>query len=129
MTFLTTLNQRLAQMRRQLIYIVIPVVIVSVISGYLLSWPGLAAALLGGLIILISVLLQHRALRKAESHARANAEHNLRIMMRCAIERFVVTIALFALGMGVWKLPPLAIIAGFVVALTGQYVAGPNSRT
>ena len=116
-------------MRRQLIYIVIPVVVAAAISGYLLSWPGLAAALLGGLIILISVLLQHRALRKAESQARADAEHNLRIMMRCAIERFVVTIALFALGMGVWKLPPLALIAGFVVALTGQYVAGPNSRT
>ena len=116
-------------MRKQLIYIVIPVVIVASISGYLLSWPGLAASLLGGLIILINVLLQHRALRKAESQARANAEHNLRIMMRCAFERFMVTIALFALGMGVWKLPPLALMAGFVVALTGQYVAGPDSRT
>ena len=116
-------------MRRQLIYIVIPVVVAAAVSGYLLSWPGVAATLLGGLIILINVFLQHRALRKAESQARANAEHNLRIMMRCAFERFVVTIALFALGMGVWKLPPLALIAGFVVALTGQYVAGPNSRT
>lgn len=116
-------------MRRQLIYIVIPVVLAAALSGYLLLWSGVAATLLGGLIILINVLLQHRALRKAESQARANAEHNLRIMMRCAFERFVVTIALFALGMGVWKLPPLALIAGFVVALTGQYVAGPNSRT
>ncbi len=116
-------------MRKQLIYILIPVFVAALLSGYLLSWPGLAAALLGGSITLINVLLQHRALRKAESHARANAEHNLRIMMRCAFERFIVTIALFALGMGVWKLPPLALIAGFVVALTGQYVAGPNSRT
>ena len=115
-------------MRRQLIYIVVFVVVVAVIAGYLLSWPGIAAAALGGLIVLISVLLQHRALRKAESQARANAEHNLRIMMRCAFERFIVTIALFALGMGLWKLPPLALMAGFVVALTGQYVAGPNSR-
>ena len=116
-------------MRRQLIYIVIFVVMAAAIAGYLLLWPGIAAALLGGSIILINVLLQHRALRKAERQARADAEHNLRIMMRCAFERFVVTIALFALGMGVWKLPPLALIAGFVVALTGQYVAGPNSRT
>ena len=116
-------------MRRQLIYIVIFVVMAAALSGYFLSWPGVAATLLGGSIILINVFLQHRALRKAERQARADAEHNLRIMMRCAIERFVVTIALFALGMGVWKLPPLALIAGFVVALTGQYVAGPNSRT
>ena len=114
-------------MRRQLIYIVVIVVLASAVSGYILSWPGLAATLLGGLIVLISVFLQHRALRKAESQARANAEHNLRIMMRCALERFVVTIALFALGIGALKLPPLALIAGFVVALTGQYVAGPNS--
>lgn len=116
-------------MRRQLIYIVIFVVIVAAIAGRLWSWPGMAAALLGGSITLINVLLQHWALRKAERQARANAEHNLRIMMRCAMERFVVTIALFALGMGILKLPPLALIAGFVVALTGQYVAGPNSRT
>ncbi|WP_126457152.1 ATP synthase subunit I [Sulfuriflexus mobilis] len=116
-------------MRRQLIFIVFCVVMVAAAAGYILSWPGVAATLLGGSIILINVLLQHWALRKAERQARANAEHNLRILMRCAIERFVVTIALFALGMGVWKLPPLALIAGFIVALAGQYVAGPNSRT
>lgn len=116
-------------MRRQLIYIATFVVMVAASAGYFLSWPGVAAALLGGSIVLINVLLQFWALRKAERQARADAAHNLRIMMRCAMERFVVTIALFALGMGVWKLPPLALIAGFVVALTGQYVAGPNSRT
>jgi F0F1-type ATP synthase assembly protein I len=116
-------------MRRQLTYIVILVVMAAAAAGYLWSWPGVAATLLGGSITLINVLLQHRALRKAERQARADAGHNLRIMMRCAIERFVVTVALFALGMGVLKLPPLALIAGFVVALAGQYVAGPNSRT
>lgn len=116
-------------MRRQLIYIVIMVVMAAALSAYLWSWPGLAATLLGGSITLINVLLQYWALRKAERLARANAEHNLRIMMRCAMERFVVTVALFALGMGVWKLPPLALIAGFVVALTAQYVTEPDSRT
>lgn len=115
-------------MYRQLVYIVIIVVIVAGVASYALSWPGLMAALLGGLIIFINVLLQYWALRKAERQARANAAHNLRIMMRCALERFVVTLALFALAMGVWKLPPLALMAGFVAALVGQYVAGPNYR-
>ena len=44
---------------------------------------------------------------------------------KSALMRFVLVIALLALGMGVLKLPALAVLIGFIVAQTGIFFARP----
>jgi len=116
-------------MRRQLTFLGIFVGLAAGIALYFNGSAGVAAVLFGGGITVINVLLQHWYMRRAKRQARADAEHNLRLMMSCAIQRFIATVVLFALGMGALKLPPLAVIGGFGVALIAQYVADPNFKT
>jgi len=116
-------------MRRQLIFIGIFVGLAAGTAFYLGATQDLLAALFGGGITLNNVLLQQWHLRKAKRQARADAGHNLRIMMSCALQRFIATVVLFALGMGALQLPPLALLAGFGAALVAQYVGDPNFKT
>jgi len=116
-------------MRRQLIFIGIFVGLAASIAFYFNGSAGIAATLFGGGITLNNVFLQHWYMRRAKRQARADAEHNLRLMMSCAIQRFLATVVLFALGMGALKLPPLALVSGFGVALIAQYVSDPNFKT
>jgi len=116
-------------MRRQLIFIGIFVVFAAGMAFYLKGLPGIAGVVFGSGISLNNMFLQHRFMRRAKRQARADAEHNLRLMMSCSIQRFIATVVLFALGMGALQLPPLAVIGGFGVALVGQYVGDPNFKT
>lgn len=116
-------------MRRQLIFIGIFVGLAAGIAFYIKGGAGIAGVLFGAGITLNNVFLQHWTMRRAKRQARADAEHNLRLMMSCAMQRFIATVVLFALGMGALQLLPLAVIGGFGVALLGQYVGDPNFRT
>jgi len=116
-------------MRRQLIFIGTFVGFAVGIAFYFKGIAGIAGVLFGAGITLNNVFLQHRYLRRAKAQARADAEKNLRLMMSCAMQRFIATVVLFALGMGALQLLPLAVIGGFGVALLAQYVGDPNFRT
>ena len=71
----------------------------------------------GGLVAAsnIGLLLWRR--HGADTGRALGAGASLRLMYRSALERFVVIALLFALGLGIWRLDPLAALAGFV---TGQ---------
>jgi len=129
MTRKTARKVEFIAMRRQLIFIGIFVGLAAGIAFYLEGGAGIAAVLFGGGITLNNVFLQYWYMRRAKRQARADAEHNLRLMMSCAIQRFIATIVLFALGMGALQLLPLAVISGFGVALLAQYVGDPNFKT
>lgn len=116
-------------MRKQLILIAL---FVALIAGLGLTLQGTLAglaAVFGGGITVLNLLLTNWHLRRAERQARADAAQNLRILYACAIQRLLATIMLFALGMGLWKLPPLALLGGFIAALTAQYLAATYSKT
>ena len=117
-------------MRRQLIFIGIVIGLAAGI-GYILMMriEAVAGVVFGSAITLNNMFLQHLYMRRAKRLARADAEHNLRLMMSCSIQRFIATVVLFALGMGALQLPPLAVIGGFGVALIAQYVTDPNFKT
>lgn len=116
-------------MRRQLIFIAIIVGLAAAIGFYIKGLTGIAGVLFGSGISLNNMFLQHRYMRRAKTQARADAEKNLRLLMSCSIQRFIATVVLFALGMGALQLLPLAVIAGFGVALVAQYVGDPNFKT
>lgn len=87
---------------------------------------GFAAlsAVLGGLIAGASaVLLEWRRYRVDRGRA-LSAGASIRVLYRSALERFVLVLVLFVLGMGVLKLEPLALLSGFIAGQLGLVITG-----
>lgn len=88
-----------------------------------LVFSGLAmcvAVMYGGGVAIINTLLQQWHARRAERVAGNSPERNMRLLFRCAIERFVAAVVLLAIGLGILGLMPLALILGFVTAQLAQ---------
>lgn len=84
--------------------------------GLFLGLASAAAALFGSLIVIISSLMQVWQLKRADHIAGREAGNNLRYLYRCTLERYVVTVALFAAGIGALQLAALPLISGFILA-------------
>ena len=91
---------------------------------FVLSGVGLSAwqldiviakgVLFGGLIAVINSLQILRHMRRANRVAGVDANRNVRIFYLCAMERLIMTLALFAVGLVALKLAPLPVISGFI---------------
>lgn len=68
----------------------------------------------GGLVAAINVGLLLWRRSRTDSGPALSAGASLRVLYRSALERFIVIALLFALGLGIWRLAPLAVLAGFV---------------
>ncbi len=53
--------------------------------------------------------------RSADRGRALSAGQSIRLLYRTAVERFVLVGVMFALGLGVWRLDPLALLTGFIV--------------
>ncbi|MEE9423135.1 MAG: ATP synthase subunit I [Gammaproteobacteria bacterium] len=73
----------------------------------------------GGLIAAINVMLLVRYARRETTSTAAAVQQTLMAFYSCAVMRFVSVAGLFILGMGILKLHPLAVLAGFIA---GQMV-------
>jgi len=71
----------------------------------------------GGVIAMTHTLLLEWRRSCADSGRALSGGESLQLLYRTALERFVLVALLFALALGVLKLDPLALIAGFI---TGQ---------
>lgn len=85
------------------------------------GWSALSAAS-GGLTSLCIVWLLRRGVRRASEIALSNQSKSMMILYLGAVQRFVVVLALFALGLGVARLEPLAMFVGFAVAQVGNFI-------
>lgn len=83
--------------------------------GLLLDLTAAAAAVFGSLIVIVNNLMQVWQLKRADRIAGREAGSNLRYLYRCTIERYVVTVALFAAGIGALQLAALPLISGFII--------------
>jgi len=109
--------------KMQLIMLVITVLIV-------LWWQGSSASIAcfyGGGIAVFNTLLQRRHLINAALSAGSDAEMNLRKAYRCIVERWIVTIVLIAVGLGVLVLEPIFMLTGFVI-IQFALLFGLNNR-
>lgn len=94
-------------------------------EGY---WEALSA-LYGGLVSVISISMLSRGVTQAGRNAQQDAKTSLIILYIGAAVRFVVVLVLFGVGLGVLKLVPLAMIAGFVITqLVFVLLAGRHGR-
>ena len=94
---------------------------------------GALGALFGGAISVASSLLLRRGVVRAGEIAATDPKKSLMVLYFGALQRFVLVVALFALGLGVFKLNPLAAVVGFGAAqlayiLVMRYLARPGRR-
>ncbi len=68
----------------------------------------------GGVIAMTHTLLLAWRRGCADSGRALSGGESLRLLYRTALERFVLVALLFALALGILKLDPLALIAGFI---------------
>jgi hypothetical protein len=73
------------------------------------------AVFYGTLIVVLIHLQQVRQLARADQFAGISVERNMRYLYRCAFERFVATVALLAIGIGLIRLEPLPLLCAYIV--------------
>ena len=78
----------------------------------------------GGVIAMTHSLLLHWRRSCADRGRALSGTQSLRLLYRTALERFALVVLLFALALGVLKLDPLALIAGFIAGQMALLVNG-----
>ncbi|HDP89822.1 MAG TPA: ATP synthase subunit I [Thioalkalivibrio sp.] len=102
-------------MRKRLLVVQAVLVLLGAALVYLLNGEYAALGVLfGGSIVIVNTLLLHWHHRRAERFAGNDAGKNMRILYRAAAERFFITLALFAIGLGILGLEPLPLLLGFI---------------
>jgi F0F1-type ATP synthase assembly protein I len=85
------------------------------------AWQA-GAALYGGLASLCITLLLLWAVKRASQTAQDNPGKGIRMLYVSAAQRFLLAMVLLAMGIAVFKLDPLAVIAGFVFTQLSYWV-------
>lgn len=83
----------------------------------------------GGIVAAINIGLLLWRRRRANTGRALSAGESLRVLYRSALERFLVIALLFALGLGVWRLDPLAVLAGFVAGQLALVFMGMKEKS
>ena len=102
-------------------------VVISVVvgmSGYALQGEAEAkAALYGGVVALMGTLLLLWRMQSSKQKTLLEAHQHLWLFYRSGLERFLVICVLLAIGMGPFKLVPLAVLVGFVAGQLALIIA------
>ena len=77
------------------------------------------SALFGGLIAMLNVWITQRRMQSAARIAETSPGREVVVFYIAAIQRFVFTIGLFLIGMGLLKFPPVPLLLTFAVAQVG----------
>ncbi len=81
-----------------------------------MGWKAGIGLIYGVGIVFANGWLQRWQLERAARLAGNDPAKNLLYLYRCAAERFIATVALFAAGLGLMALPPLPLLSGYVIA-------------
>jgi len=106
------------------------VLVLAVVGFFLMTGSPLAAqaaAYGGAMALLIAWMLGRRALLAAEV-AKAHPGQETMVIVTGAVQRFVVVLVLFGLGMGWLELQPVPLLAAFAIAQLGHMFNGALVR-
>jgi hypothetical protein len=78
----------------------------------------------GGAIAIINVLLLEWRRYQTDRGRVIDARQSLLVIYRSALERLLLVALLFTLGLGVFKLAPLALLTGFVMGQMALLLTG-----
>jgi len=108
--------------RTAVLQVVISVVVGTL--GYALQGEAEAkAALYGGVVALMGTLLLLWRMQRSKQKTLLEAHQHLWLFYRSGLERFLVICVLLAIGMGPFKLVPLAVLVGFVAGQLAWIIA------
>jgi ATP synthase protein I len=111
---------------QRLLLIQAGMVLIAMIIAFLMQGFEFSVALLyGGATSLAGTLIGAWRVRIATDEAAHSSTLGMAEFYKGALLRLVLVIALLALGMGVLKLPALAVLIGFIVAQLGNFFARP----
>ena len=80
--------------------------------------------LFGGAIAMGNLLLLEWRRSRTDSGPVLSASRSIRVLYRSALERMGLVVLLFALGLGVLELEPLALLTGFIAGQVGLVFTG-----
>jgi ATP synthase protein I len=109
-----------AALRFQLLLVGIAAIVLLIVSGPFQA----LSALFGGAMATLNLGLLEWRRYQADSGRALSAGQSLWVLYRSAIERFVLVLGLFALGMGVLRLGPLSLLIGFIAGQLGLLGTG-----
>jgi len=110
-------------MRRLLIFQTMMVVCVTALLAVMYGVFAAKSSLFGGMIVLMNTGLMIMHEKRAAQQADNDAQRILKYVYLCAVERLVLTLILFAVGLVALKLMPLPLLLGFI---SGQLAAFLN---
>lgn len=120
---MSALNAGLVEKARRILVIQLATSVVAA-AGFMLQGPwGALSAFYGGMTSIVLALLSVRGFRSANKHALSDPKKSMMILYAGAVQRFVAVLVLLALGLGVFKLEPLAVFVGFAMA-QASYLMG-----
>jgi len=111
-------------MRRLLIF---QIIMVGMMTAALAGLDGFLAAkssLFGGIIVLMNTGLMMLHEKRAAIQAQDDAQRILKHVYLCAVERLVLTLVLFAIGLVGLKLMPLQLLLGFIAGQLAAFLNG-----
>ena len=117
-----------AALRKQLLLQMVLTTAVTLLYLVFSGTPAAKGAAFGGAMALSNTLLQLWHWWRFERKGGSGSAQNALLFYRIAIERFVMTLALFALGLGVLKLMPLPLMSGFIAGQLALLVMGFKTR-
>jgi len=122
-------TEALARKNKSLLLYQVLLTFIAVVAWWILrdSIIAMAAAYGGSVTVVTTLLLAWRMLRAGEL-AGHDPRKSMQILYMGAVWRFALTAVLFALGMGYFKLDPLAMIVGFVLAQLAYIFVGLGTQ-
>jgi ATP synthase protein I len=114
-------------MRKLLSIQVLTTVVIALLSVWLGGRGMFVAAVFGGAIAVMNTLLLGRRVRRAAQATSQDHSRGVFALYLGAVERFVFTLAAFAVGMGLLHLPPEPLLGTFAAAQLGYWVAARGS--
>jgi ATP synthase protein I len=114
---------------RLLAWQLLPVLVVSGVFFWRSGANAAAAVWFGGGVAACNGLLLAWRRHHAASGRALSAGESLRLLYRTALERFVMVALLLALGLGVLKLHPLALLTGFLVGQLALVLTGLKEKS
>jgi ATP synthase protein I len=111
-------------MRKQLGFQLVLITVASMVFFTLGNAVQAGSVWFGGAIATANLLLLEWRRMAADSGPALSAAASLRLLYRTALERFVLVVTLFVLGLGVLRLEPLALLTGFIVGQVALIVTG-----
>jgi ATP synthase protein I len=111
-------------MRSVLITQAVLAVAVAIGFYFLKGFPAVQAALYGGAIALLNTFLLARRVKRAGDVAQEDANRGTVTLYIGAVQRFVIALAGFAIGMGLLKLAPLPQLLAFAAAQAAYLLEG-----